>query len=139
ELKLGVEKIRQEGFSVQVHPQCFKSHLFFAGTDQERSTAFFEYASDSQHSVIWCARGGHGAIRMLPLLEHLSEKNGIPRKKLLVGYSDVTALMEFVRRRWGWSTLHAPMPSLRKFSILTESDWGAMRHWISGQNTVAPW
>jgi muramoyltetrapeptide carboxypeptidase len=37
-----------------------------------------------------------------------------PREKLLVGYSDVTVLHEFVRNRWGWKTLHAVMPA---------SDW----------------
>jgi muramoyltetrapeptide carboxypeptidase len=140
ELKLGVEKIRAEGFQVQVHPQCRKSHLFFAGTDQERSAAFFEYASDSNLDVIWCARGGHGAIRMLPILEKLTQDQGLPpKKKLLVGYSDVTALMEFVRQNWGWETLHAPMPSLRRFSILDSSDWQAMKQWILGQKAIAPW
>jgi muramoyltetrapeptide carboxypeptidase len=139
ELKLGLERIRQEGFSVDLHPQCKKSHLFFAGTDEERAGAFFEYAKDSAHSVIWCARGGHGALRMLPRLESLEKQFGIPPRKLLVGYSDVTALMEFVRKRWGWATLHAPMPSLRKFSILSDLDWQAMKNWIQGQEAQAPW
>ena len=42
---------------------------------------------------------------------------GVPtQKKLLVGYSDVTVLHEFVRQRWGWSTLHAPMPAASNFA-----------------------
>ncbi len=139
ELKLGVQRIREEGFKVDVHSQCYRSHLFFAGTDQERAAAFFEYAKSPEHSVIWCARGGHGTTRLLPELQKLALDYGVPKKKLLVGYSDGTALMEYVRAYWGWSTLHAPMPSLRKFSLLSQADWKAMAGWIEGQNVEAPW
>jgi muramoyltetrapeptide carboxypeptidase len=139
ELKIGIERIRQEGFLVDEHPQCREGHLFFAGTDQQRSEAFFEFAKNQKHQVIWCARGGHGAIRLLPLLKQLAAQHGNPEKKLLVGYSDATALMEFVRDHWGWSTLHAPMPSLRKFSILDKSDWEAISEWVRGRSILPPW
>ncbi|MEO5968896.1 MAG: LD-carboxypeptidase [Bdellovibrionia bacterium] len=139
ELKLGVERIREEGFKVDIHSQCYLSHLFFAGTDEERAAAFFEYAKCPDHQVIWCARGGHGSTRLLPILQKLALDSGVPKKKLLVGYSDATALMEYVRSYWGWSTLHAPMPSMRKFSLLPKSDWLAMSGWIEGQNVEAPW
>lgn len=139
ELKLGIDRIRKEGFLVDEHRQCREGHLFFAGTDQQRSEAFFEFAKSQNHQVIWCARGGHGAIRLLPILRKLAQQHGVPEKKLLVGYSDVTALMELVRNEWGWSTLHAPMPSLRKFSILDDTDWTAMVGWIRGRSMVPPW
>ncbi|MFZ9594551.1 MAG: S66 peptidase family protein [Bdellovibrionia bacterium] len=139
ELELGVERIRQEGFVVDVHPQCFESHLFFAGTDEQRAQAFFDYARSPDHAVLWCARGGHGSTRLLPQLQKLALKRGKPKAKLLVGYSDATALMEYVRSAWGWSTLHAPMPSLRKFSLLGDSDWGSMRQLISGKSLNVPW
>ncbi len=138
ELRLGVQKIREEGFQVDVHTQCNREHLFFAGTDEERAGAFFEYAANPSYFALWCARGGHGAIRVLPLLEKLTEERGVPPKKLLIGYSDVTALMEFVQKRWGWSILHAPMPSMRKFSILPKSDWKALSHLIRGQSEMPP-
>jgi muramoyltetrapeptide carboxypeptidase len=139
ELKLGVDRIRLEGFRVQVHSQCYKSHLFFAGKDEERAKAFFEYAKSPDLSVLWCARGGHGSTRLLPILQRMSLNSGVPPKKLLVGYSDSTALMEYVREFWGWSTLHAPMPSLRKFSLLGANDWQAMSGWIEGLESEAPW
>src|SRR5689334_20702614 len=118
ELKIGVQKILNEGFQVKVHPHCHKSHLFFAGTDAERAQAIFDYAQDPDISALWCARGGYGAVRLLPLLEEMTRNRGVPPKKLLVGFSDITALMIFVQERWGWSILHAPGPAIRKFSIL---------------------
>lgn len=139
ELQLGVERIQREGFEVKVHSQCKKRHLFFAGTDEERALAFYEFAEDPEISVLWCARGGHGSIRLLTLLESLTRQNGVPAKKLLIGYSDSTALMEFVRQTWGWSVLHGPMPSMRKFNLLPKKDWDALAGWIRRESPAAPW
>lgn len=129
ELELGVARIRSarvksEGFEVRVHPQCRKGHLFFAGTDEQRAQALFDYAMDPAISVIWCARGGYGAARILPLLDKMT-KLAKPPKKLLVGYSDVTALFEYVREKWGWQTLHGPIPGLRKFCLIPENEFKA--------------
>ncbi len=132
ELTLGVKKIIQEGFQVDIHPQCWKKYLFFAGTDSERAGAFFEYASNPDYFALWCARGGYGSMRLLPLLEKMTQIQGKPQKKLLIGHSDATALMEYVRQNWGWAILHAPMPSFRPFSILPNSDWKKMTYWVRG-------
>ncbi len=139
ELQLGLERIQKAGFKVRVHPQVLKTHLFFAGTDEERANAFFEFAQDPQIFALWCARGGHGALRLLPRLEKLTQQKGIPPRKILLGYSDVTALMEYVRREWGWATLHAPMPSWRKFSLLEQADWQALENWVQGLPASLPW
>src|SRR5690348_12051998 len=83
ELALGVEKIREAGFSVKVHPQCKSRHFLYAGRDDERAKVFYDSAIDSASSVIWCARGGYGANRLLPWLERMTAERGIPEKKLL--------------------------------------------------------
>jgi muramoyltetrapeptide carboxypeptidase len=143
EFALGRKALEKEGFDLQVHPQCLKEHLFFAGTDEERARAFFEYAHDPRIEVLWSARGGYGAIRILPFLEKWTVQKGIPAKKLFVGYSDATALLEFVRTRWGWPVLHAPMPGIRAFCRLTKVERETMLHWIRsgirGRKTPMPW
>ncbi|MBI2712736.1 MAG: LD-carboxypeptidase [Bdellovibrio sp.] len=140
ELKLGVEALKKAGFEVRTHPQCKKAHLFFAGTDEERANAFYEYAIDPTLPVLWAARGGYGAIRLIPILDHLSRTRGVPpTDKLLISYSDGTVLNEYVRKNWGWATLHAPSPAYRKFSILEEQDWKALQGWIRKEEVKAPW
>lgn len=140
ELQLGLEKLHAEGLSAELHPQCHQGHLFFAGTDPERAQAFFDWAQRPDLSVLWCARGGYGALRLLPLLDAMTRKRGVPRQKLLVGYSDATILMEYVRKKWKWATLHAPMPSMRQFSLLPQADWDAMKAWTQGSVPLkAPW
>ncbi len=63
----------------------------------------------------------------------------MPPKKLLVGYSDVTVLHEYVRTRWGWSTLHAPMPADANFCTMTADEWDAMVSFVRGHLADAPW
>src|SRR3954463_15490512 len=106
EFELGIGHLRSLGYDVTVHPDVLAQHFTFAGTDAQRAAALFDYASDDRFNVIWTARGGYGAGRLLPLLDELTAKHGRPPAgKLLVGYSDVTVLHEYARTRWDWSTL----------------------------------
>ncbi|OFZ70443.1 MAG: hypothetical protein A3K03_05830 [Bdellovibrionales bacterium RIFOXYD1_FULL_44_7] len=131
EFQEGVAKLSGSGFEAVVHPQCFCQHLFYAGTDEERSRAFYESASDPSLDIIWAARGGYGATRILPWLEKMTEFHGIPKHKLFVGYSDATALMAYVKDRWGWSTLHAPMPGVGEFSKITPANWSTLLSFLN--------
>ncbi len=141
ELQMGVEKLRTAGFSVRIHPVTARRHKFWAGTDSQRVEALLEYAHDPAIDVIWCARGGYGVTRILRELDDRTRKNRPPRKKLLVGYSDVTALHVFAARRWGWSTLHAPMPAGESFVGLKDrTEWGPLLNLVSGRGLKSmPW
>jgi muramoyltetrapeptide carboxypeptidase len=73
------------------HPQCQLSHGHFAGTDQQRLSAFLDYANEPSIDAIWFARGGYGAAR---LLSGLAEGLEAPaRKKVYLGYSDMGFLL----------------------------------------------
>lgn len=110
ELEAGLARLRSLGFDFVVAEQTLERHFLFAGTDERRAEALLEFAFDDSIDFVWCARGGYGAGRLIPLLDRATIGR-IPPRKLLVGYSDVTVLHEFVRRRWNWSTLHAIMPA----------------------------
>jgi muramoyltetrapeptide carboxypeptidase len=126
EFSKGVEHLRDSGFVVIVHPQVTSRHWLHAGADEDRAAALFEFARDESIDAVWCARGGYGAAKLLPILDRLTAERGVPAaKKLLVGYSDVTVMHEYVRARWGWSTLHAAMPAASNFASLPPQDWAA--------------
>jgi muramoyltetrapeptide carboxypeptidase len=139
EFELGVAHLRDNGFDARVHENVLKQHFTFAGTDEDRATSLFEFARDPSLDVIWMARGGYGATRLLPLLDELTSRSGKPPAKLLVGYSDVTALHEYVRSRWGWSTLHAPMPAAMNFSTLRSEEWNAIVACVRGDRAKFAW
>src|SRR3954470_13248387 len=139
ELELGVAHLRDNGLDVRVHGDVLEQHFTFAGTDERRATSLFEFAHDPSLDVVWMARGGYGATRILPMLDELTARRGIPPRKLLVGYSDVTALHEYVRTRWGWATLHAPMPAALSFSRLPAHEWDAILACVRGEPASFGW
>jgi muramoyltetrapeptide carboxypeptidase len=109
ELGLGVSHLRAAEMVVEVQPNCASQSFVFAGDDKERAESFYAAAMSTESDVLWCACGGYGSARILPLLDRLTAECGKPKAKLLVGFSDATAVMSFVRQRWGWATTHAPM------------------------------
>jgi muramoyltetrapeptide carboxypeptidase len=139
EFQRGLHYLRANGFEPVVHDQVLKHHFTFAGADAQRAQAIFEYAIAETIPVLWAARGGYGAARLLPLLDRITEDRGIPPKKLLVGYSDVTVLHEYVRSAWGWSTLHAPMPAEAKFPDRDPAEFAATVGFVHRQRADAPW
>ncbi len=131
EFESGVKRLKAAGFSVDVHPQCSAGHLFYAGDAHTRATALLDFANRPDLDVIWCARGGYGAAQMVPLLpETLAQSS---RKKLLVGFSDVTSLYEHVTRHWGWSVLHAFMPGVASFEKVKGKDWKNLVSAVRGE------
>jgi muramoyltetrapeptide carboxypeptidase len=138
ELGLGIEHLTAAGFDVVRHPQCARQHFTFAGTDEERAAAIWEVANDPSIDVLWSARGGYGAVRLLPMLEALTKERGAPAKKLLAGYSDITVLHEFVRKHWDWSTLHAAMPA-SDLSVIKPDEWRATVELVKRKHAPLPY
>jgi muramoyltetrapeptide carboxypeptidase len=139
EFARGVEHLKRFGFEPVVHEQVRHAAFMFPGSDESRATAIFDYGMDPAIPVLWAARGGYGAARVLPILDKLTAARGKPPRKLLVGYSDVTVLHEYVRTRWGWSTLHAPMPAASNFSSLDSREWSSIVDYVNAKPAAPPW
>jgi muramoyltetrapeptide carboxypeptidase len=122
--------LKKQGFDVTIDPQCFLSSGFFAGTDEQRAQALVRAAQDKEHDIIWCARGGYGAFRAISALP----KRVFAVPKMLVGYSDATALLHYASLKWGFSCLHAPMPGILSFSALGKSYWTRLASYLHTQD-----
>jgi muramoyltetrapeptide carboxypeptidase len=140
ELRLGVAELRARGLEVQLDRQVARRSLFFAGTHEERLNALVEALWSDSVDVVWCARGGYGANHLLSGLEQALKRRGRPAgRKLLVGSSDATSLLEFARTRLGLNVLHGPMPGLNRFVLLPEVEKDALFSWVGGQAPKNPW
>jgi len=106
-----VAKFEDLGFRVHVHPQTFARHGQSAGTGQQKAMALHDLYKDSRIKAIFTACGGNGAGTML---EHLDFKLIARNPKILIGYSDVSALLNAIYEKSGTTTFHGPM--LRKLS-----------------------
>src|SRR5262245_48691395 len=91
------------------HPQCFRSSGHFAGTDEERASAFLEVANDPGIDAVWFARGGYGAGRVV--LRALHQLNDAAARKTYLGYSDAGVLLAALYTRGFQNIAHGPMPA----------------------------
>lgn len=139
ELARGLTRLGEAGFDIELHPQCSEQYFTFAGTDASRCNALWAYANDPSIDVVWCARGGYGAQRLLPMLDKLTQQHGRPPEKLLVGYSDITVLHEYVHTRWNWSTLHAAMPAASNYREIIPPEFDATVAFVKREPATPPW
>jgi muramoyltetrapeptide carboxypeptidase len=138
ELQRGLNKLKELGFEYQLASNVFNKCFAYAGSVEERALAFYQAAkTDSQ--VVWAVRGGYGAAQLLNQLQQLTIKFGKPEKKMLIGYSDVTALYQFVQEQWGWEILHASMVSSNDFHNMNDSDQTSLLDFINKRDTRARW
>jgi muramoyltetrapeptide carboxypeptidase len=97
---------RSHGYQVVVHPQCSLQWGRLAGPDQARADALQDMFRDPQIDAILCARGGVGSVRLLDLLDYeLISRHPKP----LIGFSDITALLQAVALKAGIITYHGPV------------------------------
>jgi muramoyltetrapeptide carboxypeptidase len=78
---------------------------YLAGDDARRLDEWREAVADPDAAAIFCARGGYGAMRLLPSVEPAAL---LAHPKLLVGFSDATALHAALNRA-GLATVHGPV------------------------------
>lgn len=129
----GLERFAKWGVPVRVDERVQKRFRSFAGDDENRAEGFLSLLRDRNVGTIWCARGGYGATRLLSRLDKARAPALLRRDpKLLVGFSDVTALHLYVHQRTGLPSLHAPMPATPSWQKLTPRTDRLLRQTLSG-------
>lgn len=139
ELMMGATRLAREGFEIALHPQVKNRYTFYAGTDLERALAFLDYAFDPDIEILWAGRGGYGAIRILPILDEIIAKVGVPEPKTFIGFSDQTILLEYVRKKWGWRAIHGPMPGTSHLDHVKGKDFKRLVELARGIENPVSW
>ncbi len=106
EIQFAKEQMEAIGFKVVVGPHAFDKWGYFAGRDRDRAGDINRMFADDQVAGVVCYTGGWGSPRVLPFLDY----DLIVRKpKVLIGYSDITALLNAVHKKTGLITFHGPV------------------------------
>lgn len=79
--------------------------LFHSKEDELRAKDFIEAIMGSK-TVLWVLRGGYGSTK---LIKYLYKMKKPPNEKIIIGYSDITALHIFLSQKWGWKAIHGAM------------------------------
>lgn len=133
-LEKSVGRFARWGLPVAVADQVRSTFRTFAGTDEVRAGALNLFARDPQIGTIWCARGGYGTTRLLPLLDEWKTTDALKKDpKLLIGFSDVTGLHLYLWKKIGLPTVHAPMPGTPSFAKLKPRVDKLLRETLAGK------
>ena len=104
-----VRYFESNGYRVTISKNVFNINGYLAGTDEERAEDLNQAFADKNVKAIVCSRGGYGTPRILDMLDYrLIRRN----PKILVGYSDITALQLAILRKTGLVTFSGPMAAV---------------------------
>ena len=108
ELAAGLKVVRGMGFQPVLGDHVKDRQHFLAGKDKDRAGDLMAMFENPEIKGIFCARGGYGANRILPLLDsRIIRKN----PKVVVGSSDITLLLIYLIQKCGLVAFHGPMVS----------------------------
>lgn len=114
-LQRGVRALERAGFTVLVDPEVARPTLFTRAEDRRRAESLMDMWLDPRVKAVIASTGGYGTVRLLP---HLDPSVFHDNPKILVGYSDITALHLWLMRRAHLRCFHGPtvddlVPSVR--------------------------
>ena len=102
----GVAVLESMGYQVQIPEGLFARNGYLAGSDTGRASLLMGLFEDDSISAIFCARGGFGSMRLLPLLDF---ETICSRPRILMGFSDITALLIVMNNWCRTVTFHGPL------------------------------
>ena len=105
DLDLVKETIVAMGLKPRLGKHLAERRGYLAGTDADRAADVNAMFADPDVRAVFAVRGGWGCARILPLLDFAMIR---ANPKLLVGFSDITALHLAFAARAGFPTIHGP-------------------------------
>lgn len=124
DINAAVKVAEDMGYQAYIHPQTFERDGQIAGTTAKKIAALHDLYTDTNIKAIWAAGGGNRALDLLDALDYdLIRANPKP----LIGFSDITALLNAIYARTEQSGLHAPV-----FKQLGNADSSQLKAVLSG-------
>lgn len=125
-LSQGVLELERMGYSVRYRDDIFSADGFFAGSHERRTSELLEALADPAIHAVICARGGYGSNYVAQALDQVV----LAAPKIVMGYSDITALHLALWRRERWVTFHGPMLTI---------DFPGRAVWQQAVSSTRPW
>lgn len=105
EIEEFVDRLRSFGFNTKLGKNVGNRFGYFSAGDHERADEFMEMISDKSVDGIFFIRGGWGCARILPFLDFDVIKRN---PKVIMGFSDITTLLNAITDKTGIVTFHGP-------------------------------
>lgn len=98
--------IESLGFKIFIHPQTYERDRQSAGTALQKTLALQGLWQRPDIKAIWAAGGGNRALHLLEKINFEAMKRN---PKTLIGFSDVTALLNAIYAHTGLPGIHGPV------------------------------
>lgn len=105
DIQLVTDVLAALGLKPKLGKNLMQRYGYLAGRDEERASDVNAMFADPEVKAVWAVRGGWGCARILQHLDYAAIRRN---PKVLLGYSDVTALHAAIHARTGLVTFHGP-------------------------------
>ncbi|HEX2452334.1 MAG TPA: LD-carboxypeptidase [Vicinamibacterales bacterium] len=105
DLDVARESLEALGLKVKIGGHLLDRHGYLAGQDKDRADDINRFFADPEVRAVLPIRGGWGSSRLLPFLDFDSIRRN---PKIVLGYSDITALLLSIHAKTGLVTFHGP-------------------------------
>lgn len=105
EIDVWLDRIRDLGFQVRAGKHIYDRYGYLAGLDQDRAADVNRMFADDEVDAIFCLRSGYGSARTLQYLDFGLIQS---HPKIIIGFSDLTALVNAIHVKTGLVTFHGP-------------------------------
>ncbi|MBO6576160.1 MAG: LD-carboxypeptidase [Rhodothermales bacterium] len=132
-LERGLRHLEDRGVELVRPRSSYPVTGFLAGSDDARLAEFHALCREPDIDTIFCVRGGYGTLR---LLDQIDYDLAAARPRVLVGYSDITALQLALFTRSGWRGVSGPMVGVEWPE--PEADWESqLWQLLEGESAVS--
>lgn len=125
-MTLAAKRLREMGFEVIVPDDLFRRRGYNAGTDEQRADELMRAFRDPDVDAIFPGTGGFGVTRMLHLVDWDVVR---ANPKIVIGFSDITALHLALAAKANLVTFHSPNPQWGLGSDSNLADFSAKYFW----------
>ncbi len=118
-LRGATKRLKSWGLEVIIAKHAGSACGTYAGSIRQRLADLQAALDDERAKVIFCSRGGYGAVHLVGKLDFSKFRE---HPKWLIGFSDITALHNLFQQN-GFASLHAPMA--RHLTVEPEDDFAS--------------
>ena len=113
DVQRAVLNVENLGYRATVGEHALARYGHVAGTDAQRAADFNAAVNDPDVRAIFALRGGYGTMRILHAIDYHALR---AHPKIVLGYSDLTALLNTISQRSGIATFHGPVAAVSAFT-----------------------
>jgi muramoyltetrapeptide carboxypeptidase len=130
-LDRGLDYLRSRGYCVIEGRFLRQQTGYLAGSDEKRLADLNDMLRNSEVKAIFCSRGGYGLGRILDRIDYRTARR---HPKIIVGFSDATALQLALFRRAGLVTFSGPIVAANMGEAMPPLTESSLWQMLEGKN-----